>query len=181
MVDVVNIVASGNLGREYDLFALSEDLEIPHIQYEPETFPGLQVRFDLDGGVMSIFSSGKYTITGVKSESELENIFTNVVKSIHDLDSDELNPEYPIIRNLVCKDTLEREIDLPSLSVALDIERTEYEPEQSAFVYYWPEAVDCLITIPTNGQVIITGVKQKQEAERAFNHLQTKINTLFSE
>lgn len=181
MVKVVNIVASGDLGREYDLVALSEDLDIPHIQYEPETFPGLQVRFELDGAVMSIFSSGKYTITGVKTEPELESVYKNVINAIQKLESDDVSREFPVIRNLVCKGDLGREIDLPSLSVALGMEYTEYEPEQSAFVYYWPEKVDCLITIPTNGQVIITGIVQKEDAERAFDYLQTRIESLFSE
>lgn len=181
MVKIVNIVASGNLGREYDLVALSEDLEIPYIQYEPETFPGLQVRFDSDGAVMSIFSSGKYTITGVKTRSDLEYIFKEVKKSIQKIEPDNGTEESPEIRNLVCKGDLGRELDLPSLLVALGMDYTEYEPEQSPFVYYWPQEVDCLITIPTNGQVIITGIQQREDAERAFKNLQTKIESLFSD
>lgn len=181
MVKIVNIVASGDLGREYDLIALSKDLDIPHIQYEPETFPGLQVRFDADGAVMSIFSSGKYTITGVKTESELESIYTDVITAIQKLESDDVTRESPVIRNLVCRGDLGREIDLPSLSVALGMKYTEYEPEQSAFVYYRPEKVDCLIMIPTNGQVSITGIVRREDAERAFDYLQTQIESLFSE
>ena len=181
MVKVVNIVASGDLGREYDLGALSEDLDMPHIQYEPETFPGLQVRSQLDGGVMSIFSSGKYTVTGVKSEPELESLYNNVTNSIKKLDSDGVNSDLPEIRNLVCKGRLKRELNLPPLSVALGKDHTEYEPEQSGFIYYRPEEVDCLITIPSNGQVSITGIEKKRDAELAFSQLKTKIESLFSE
>jgi transcription initiation factor TFIID TATA-box-binding protein len=180
MVKIVNIVASGDLGREYDLVELSKDLDIPHIQYEPENFPGLQVRFEKGGPVLSLFSSGKYTITGVETQSELESVYTNVLNTIQKLDSDDVSRESPVIRNLVCKGDLGREIDLPSISLALGMEDTEYEPEQSSFVYYWPEKVDCLITIPSNGQVIITGIVQKKDAERAFSHLQTRIESLFS-
>lgn len=181
MVDIVNIVAVGYLGREYDLNKVSKDIDLPYVQYNPKKFPGLQVRLCSDGPVMSIFSSGKYTITGVTTKEEMKSIFDNVKAAIEDLGI-KLGKEVrePEIRNLVCKADLKREVDLPTLTIALGTEATEYEPEQSAFVYYWPEKFDCLITIPSNGEVVITGIQEIEEAERAFNYLQMQIDSIFS-
>jgi transcription initiation factor TFIID TATA-box-binding protein len=92
-------------------------------------------------------------------------------------DSEEGQPE---VQNLICKDRLDREIDLYALVIALGLENVEYEPEQSPFVYYWPADADCLITIPTNGQCIITGVRTLAEAEAAFNNLKDRIEQLFA-
>lgn len=179
MVNIVNLVATGDLGRECDLRALSEDLDLPSLKYEPETFPGLQIRLESEGAFMALFFSGTYTITGVTSESEMENFVSKVINEIEalGLKIEDINP--PEIKNLVCKGDLKREFDLSALTLALGVERTEYEPEQSPFVYYWPEEVDCLITIPSNGEVIITGVQTRSDAEDAFNYLREKIQSLY--
>ncbi len=180
MVKIVNIVASGDLGQEFDLVALSESLDLTNIQYDPETFPGLQVRLSPEGPVMSIFSTGSYTITGVKTKSELKSVFIQVTSAIEILLSESMTPGNPEINNITCKDDLGKELDLSALSIGLGTEQTEYEPEQSHFVYYRPSDHDCVITIAANGQVVITGLKDKKDAERAFNHLKAKIETLFS-
>lgn len=180
MVQIINIVASGDLGREFDLASLSEDLDLPHIQYDPETFPGAQLRLSPEGAVMTVFSTGSYTITGVQTDAELRSVFTEIVSSINDILSKSVSPEYPVVGNLACKAALEKELDLAAVSIGLGIEHTEYEPEQSPFVYYRPNDTNCVITIASNGQVVITGIKEKREAEQAFSHLQAKIDCLFS-
>ncbi|EMA29087.1 TATA-box-binding protein [Haloarcula japonica] len=180
MIRIINIVASGDLGQEFDLVSLSEDLDLPHIQYEPEIFPGVQLRLSPKGAVMTIFSTGSYTITGVQSESELRSIFTEVVSAINEILSESVKPEYPTVNNLACKAALERELDLAAVSIGLGTEHTEYEPEQSPFVYYRPDNTNCVITIANNGKVVITGVEEKKEAERAFSYLQAEIDRLFS-
>lgn len=179
MVNVVNIVASGDFGRELDLLRVTQDIE-PHVQtaqYEPETFPGIQIRFEEGGPVVVLYSTGSYTILGAKSRDQLESAYKNTVSAftklgikIDDMDS------RPIVRNLVCKEDMGKEVDLNALIVALGYENIEYEPEQSPFVYYWPEELDCLITIPTNGKIAVTGIADIEEAEEAVRHLQAKFD-----
>lgn len=181
-MEIVNIVASGNLGVELDLNTLYNDLNIENIQYEPEQFPGLQIRFAQEGPVIILFSSGAYTIVGVKTNEQVQHLYDRLNETLGELgisyDSEEGRPE---VQNLICKDELGREIDLDTLVIALGLENIEYEPEQSPFVYYWPENADCLITIPTNGQCIITGVRTLGEAEAAFNNFKDRIERLFSD
>lgn len=180
-MDIVNIVASGNLGMGLDLHALYEDLDVENVQYEPELFPGLQIRFAQEGPVIILFSSGSYTVVGVKIEEQVKNLYRRLNKALRKLEIDyNLKKGEPEIQNIICKGELGREIDLNALVVALGLENVEYEPEQSPFVYYWPGKADCLITIPTNGQCIVTGVKTLEEAEETFDNFQEQVDRLFA-
>lgn len=182
MVEVVNVVASGHIGRELDLCALQTDLNTYEKIYEPESFPGLQLRFEDGGAVLILYSTGAYSIMGAKSEEDLEKIYDALARAVGAVginirDAD----KRPEVRNLICKADLGREFDLSTLTIGLGLENVEYEPEQSPFLYYWPEKVDCLITIPTNGEVVITGIEMEEQAEQAFAHLQNRIDELLQQ
>lgn len=179
MVKIVNIVASGHFGCEFDLGPLAADIGASQVQYEPETFPGLQIRFESDGPVMILYSTGTYTIMGAKSESELTNLYKRASVALAELNIEiDLKESHPEIRNLICKGNLGREVNLEALAIGLGMENIEYEPEQSPFVYYWPEDLDCLLTIPSNGEIIITGVERIEEANKALNHVQTRMKSI---
>jgi len=180
-MNIVNIVASGDIGEELDLHAIYNDLNIEDVQYEPEQFPGVQLRFSQEGPVVILFSSGSYTIVGVKTEEQVSELYKRLNNVLQELEVKyDFERGRPEIQNLICKGELSREIDLDNLVVALGLENIEYEPEQSPVVYYWPEEADCLITIPTNGQCIVTGVSTLEEAEEAFTNFQNQIERLFT-
>lgn len=180
MVKVVNIVASGHLDREFDLLSLATDLEAPEVTYDPETFPGLQIRFEESGPVLIVYSTGAYTIMGAKTESQLNSLYREFRSSLMELGVEiDRNGSEPEVRNLICKGDLERAIDLNALTLELSLERIEYEPEQSPFVYYWPEELNCLMTIPSNGEIIVTGITRQEQAEAALDHLQKMVESLF--
>lgn len=179
VVEIVNVVASGHVGREFDLGALQTDLNAYEKIYEPERFPGLQLRFEEEGAVLNLYATGAYSIMGAKSEEDLESIYNALTRAVGEIDIDiTAAGKRPEIQNLICKADLGREVDLSALTIGLGLENVEYEPEQSPFLYYWPEGIDCLITIPTNGEVIITGVQMKEQAEQAFSHLRKRIDEL---
>lgn len=181
MIDIVNIVATGDVDKEFDLEALYIDLDFPQKVYNPETVPALQLRSEQDGPVIILYSSGAYNIMGARHKREIDELYSILISSLENLGIQDINRTNPEVRNLVCKANLGREVDLSALTVALGMEQVEYEPEQSPFVYYWPDSLDCLITIPTNGQVIITGVKTRQEAKQAFAHLQDRIASVLNQ
>jgi len=179
-MDIVNIVASGNLGIELDINVLYSNLDAEKVQYDPEKFPGLQLRFSQEGPVIIIFSSGSYNIMGAKTHDQVQELYNCLNQTLHDLgisyDSEKGRPE---VRNLICKGELGSQVDLDALVIALGLEKVEYEPEQSPFVYYWPDDADCLITVPSNGQCIVTGVTTLEKAEDVFEHFKDRVNKLF--
>jgi len=174
-MDVVNIVATGDVGQELDLEALYVDLDFSQKEYNPKKAPALQLRSVQDGPVIILYSSGAYNIMGARCEKGIEELYNAFSSSLEELGIDISNKSRPEVRNIVCKAELGREVDLSALTVALGMEQVEYEPEQSPFVYYWPDNLDCLITIPANGEVIITGVTTKQAAKQALSNLQDRL------
>lgn len=181
-MEIVNVVAVGSLGREYDLHALSKDLTASAVEYNPENFAGVQIRYRLEGPLLMLYTSGSFTIVGAQSRGEIDEIFSALIDDLDRLEigtGDDVEP--PSIRNIVCTKNLSRQLHLPNLCVALGVENTEYEPEQSPFVYYRPEGFDCLISIPANGRVVVTGVREVDEAERALKHLQEELKAKLPE
>lgn len=179
MVELVNVVASGHIEREFDLAALQNDINAFETTFEPERFPGLQLRFEEGSAVLILYSSGTYSIMGAKSKEDLNQMYESLDKAVSEIGIDITETaERPEVRNLICKADLGQEINLSALTIGLGIENVEYEPEQSPFLYYWPSEIDCLITIPANGAVVITGVETVERAEEAYTHLQTRIGDL---
>ena len=63
---VVNIVSSGTFGEGVALQRLAIAMNLEHIEYEPEVFPGLVYR-SRAGGVALIFTSGAMIVAGALS------------------------------------------------------------------------------------------------------------------
>jgi transcription initiation factor TFIID TATA-box-binding protein len=69
IIEIQNIVASGDLGKQVDLDEASIVLE--RTIYEPEVFPGLIVRALDPKACFLVFSSGKIVCTGLRTEKDL--------------------------------------------------------------------------------------------------------------
>lgn len=62
---IKNIVCTYSLGNECNLVrVLTALIDSEHVEYEPETFPGLVCRINNPKLVFLLFSSGKMVITG---------------------------------------------------------------------------------------------------------------------
>lgn len=81
---IVNTVSVFDVGKKVNLHELSIKLGLEKIEYEPEQFPGLIYRSELDP-VVIIFSSGKIVITGVISASKLNETAKQIEKVITSL------------------------------------------------------------------------------------------------
>lgn len=68
-IEVVNVVATVDLGEPIDLDAADSILE--NVMYEPEQFPGLIFRMQKPKVVFLIFASGKVVCTGARSEKQV--------------------------------------------------------------------------------------------------------------
>jgi len=88
-VKIQNIVASGSVGFALNLNILA--MKLHNIEYEPEQFPGLVYKLDLDSkkngkfrATFLLFSNGKIVCTGTKSEEQvheaLELLIVNLRK-----------------------------------------------------------------------------------------------------
>jgi TATA-box binding protein (TBP) (component of TFIID and TFIIIB) len=78
---IVNITATGDLHQSFDLSALYCKLLNFPVQYEPEIYPAVLLKIH-NNNHCTIFSSGKFVITGVSSVDELEDVYEKLIELI---------------------------------------------------------------------------------------------------
>jgi TATA-box binding protein (TBP) (component of TFIID and TFIIIB) len=79
---ISNIVASGRLPNEIDIVSIYKKVDFPHKQYEPETYPALLVKVNIEGKLkhVTLYKNGKYIIAGANSEKELNQIYDEIIR-----------------------------------------------------------------------------------------------------
>ena len=175
-VEIANVVGSGDLHAELDLEALEEDLIIPYLEYDPSNYHGLYVRIEEDGPLITVYRSGKFIISGCSSHEELDTTNEGFLAKMAELGIITRGQETGFdVQNVVCTATLDDDVNLNALSIGLGLESTEYEPEQFPGLIYRPIDVDAVLLIFANGKIVITGAKDVDVAEDAFDHLQSRV------
>jgi len=74
-IEIQNIVASSNIGRELNLTSIASNILLENVEYEPEQFPGLVYKMDGLDTTLILFESGKIVCTGAK---KLEDVTTSI-------------------------------------------------------------------------------------------------------
>jgi len=82
----VNITAVGNLHQSFDLSILYRKLLDFPVQYEPEIYPAVLLKLH-NNNHCTIFSNGKFIITGVSSVDELQNVYEKLFEIIEKVKS----------------------------------------------------------------------------------------------
>ncbi len=177
-LELVNAVGGSDLGIELDLNVLSQSLEGDEIEYEPEVWPGMKIKFEPESPVVLVFRTGKYNIAGASSISDLYTENEKFVDEIKNLGINNVKTEFEV-RNLVFLHRYEKEIDLDEMAIALGLEDTEYEPEQfPGLLYNSPHSQGTFLMF-RNGKIILTGAKKQDLAEDAFSDLFDLLDSLF--
>ena len=70
-VVVQNMVATSDLGAEFNMNEVAVGLGLENVEYEPEQFPGLVYRVKEPKAVILIFSSGRIVCVGAKSTEDV--------------------------------------------------------------------------------------------------------------
>lgn len=178
-IEIANVVGSGDLGVELDLKTLGEDLSTPFLEYDPSNYHGLYVRLEGEGPLITIYRSGKNIISGCPSYGILESANEEFLTKLSGLGIlDEGVDTGFSVQNVVCTANLGEDVELNALTIALGLESTEYEPEQFPGLIYRPSELGAVLLVFANGKVVITGAKELDTVEIAFDHLQTKTRSL---
>lgn len=180
-LDIQNIVGTGNLDVEVDMSVLADDLEAYEVTYDPDNYHGLYVRLDESSPLVTVYRTGKYIITGADSESELFNTkycFLSLLSDTGILDSPE--DDSFGVNNIVSTADLGYSVDLNGLSIALGLERTEYEPEQFPGLVYRPDGHPCVILLFGSGKCVVTGAPTLVAAEDAFERVRDRIGDVLN-
>lgn len=172
-VELVNVVAGGDLSSPLDLHTLSSRLSHYAPNYEPEVAPGLYFELPEAAVTVMVFSSGKYHLTGGNSIEQVHEANAELI-DIFEFDlGTEVNPSKLEIRNLVYRGEFDREFDLEVL--ADDIRDCDYDPEVYPGLYYSKDGAQ--MTIYRTGKFTVTGATGRKEVEDLIETFQLDITS----
>jgi transcription initiation factor TFIID TATA-box-binding protein len=178
MIEVVNVVGSGSLGREFDLSVVSEELDSV-ADFDPGKYPGIYVRFSEDSALVTVYRTGKFIVTGADSVEELQGVkaeFLALLESNGIVRKDDL--EWFKVQNLVCTTVLGEDLNLSALAVGLGLEQTEYEPEQFPGLIYRNPDFECVTLIFSTGKAVITGSSDLDDVKAVADYLIQELSRL---
>ncbi len=168
---VQNIVATTSLGKQISLTKLARSQS--NTEYNPEQFPGLVLRIEKPKSAVLVFSSGNLVCTGTKSVAQVKEVIEAVIKQIGKIGVKITDKPKITVQNIVASGSIDLNLNLNVL--ALQLENTEYEPEQFPGLVYKLEDPTATFLLFSNGKLVCTGTKNKEQLEDAMVQLNRNI------
>ncbi|MCK4996800.1 TATA-box-binding protein [Candidatus Pacearchaeota archaeon] len=168
---VQNIVATTSLEEEVSLTKLARTN--PNTEYNPDTFPGLVLRIKEPKSAVLVFSSGNLVCTGTKSVSQVKDVVQQVIKQLKKVGVNvKIVPKIKV-QNIVASGAMDLDLNLNTL--ALELENTEYEPEQFPGLVYKLEDPTATFLLFSNGKLVCTGTKSKAQLTDSMEQLNKNV------
>ena len=164
---VQNIVATTSLGKPISLTKLARTQS--NTEYNPETFPGLILRVKKPKSAVLVFTSGNLVCTGTKSVGQVKQVIEQVVKQLRKINIRITEKPKINVQNIVASGNINLALNLNLL--ALELENTEYEPEQFPGLVYKLEDPTATFLLFSNGKLVCTGTKNKKQLEESMKQL----------
>jgi len=168
---VQNIVATTSLGKDVSLTKLARTQ--PNTEYNPDTFPGLVLRIKKPKSAVLVFSSGNLVCTGTKSIAQVKEVVQQVIKQLKKIGVHVTQKPKINVQNIVASGSINLDLNLNTLS--LELENTEYEPEQFPGLVYKLEDPTATFLLFSNGKLVCTGTKDKKQLEDSMNQLNKNV------
>ena len=164
---IQNIVATTSLGKEVPLTKLAKT--IITTTYNPETFPGLILRVKKPKSAVLVFASGNLVCTGTKSILQVKQVIEQVIKTLKKINIKVTGKPKITVQNIVASGSINMSLNLNYL--ALELENTEYEPEQFPGLVYKLIEPNATFLLFSNGKLVCTGTKNNQQLEDSMKQL----------
>jgi transcription initiation factor TFIID TATA-box-binding protein len=168
---VQNIVATTSLNVPVSLTKLARSQS--NTEYNPETFPGLVLRIKKPKSAVLVFSSGNLVCTGTKSTTQVRQVIDSVIKQLKKINVKVKDKPKINVQNIVASGSINLMLNLNLL--ALELENTEYEPEQFPGLVYKLVEPTATFLLFTNGKLVCTGTKNKKQLEESMKQLQKNV------
>src|SRR3989344_4440218 len=168
---IQNIVATTSLGKPIPLIKLARTQ--PNTEYNPKTFPGLVLRVKEPKSAVLVFSSGNLVCTGTKSIAQVKQVIEAVIKQLRKINVKITIVPKITVQNIVASGTINLKLNLNFL--ALEMENTEYEPEQFPGLVYKLIEPNATFLLFSNGKLVCTGTKNKKQLDDSMTQLTKNI------
>lgn len=174
---IQNIVATTSLGKPVSLTKLARSQS--NTEYNPEQFPGLVLRIKDPKSAVLVFSSGNLVCTGTKSVAQVRQVIEEVIKQIGKIGVKITERPKVTVQNIVASGSIDLNLNLNVL--ALQLENTEYEPEQFPGLVYKLVDPPATFLLFSNGKLVCTGTKDKEQLEESMRQLNKNIRAAVRE
>ena len=174
---VQNIVATTSLGKPVSLTKLARSQS--NTEYNPEQFPRLILRIKEPKSAVLVFSSGNLVCTGTKSVAQVKEVIAQVIKQIGKIWVKITDVPKITVQNIVASGSIDLSLNLNVL--ALQLENTEYEPEQFPGLVYKLVDPPATFLLFSNGKLVCTGTKNKGQLEESMVQLNRNIRNAVRE
>jgi transcription initiation factor TFIID TATA-box-binding protein len=171
---IQNIVATSSLGKPVSLTKLARSHN--NTEYNPEQFPGLVLRVKKPKSAVLVFSSGNLVCTGTKSVAQVKEVIAQVIKQLAKISIRITDTPKITVQNIVASGNINLDLNLNIL--ALELENTEYEPEQFPGLVYKLEDPTATFLLFSNGKLVCTGTKNKQQLGDSMQQLNKNIKAV---
>ena len=168
---IQNIVATASLEKDVSLTTLARTQ--PNTEYNPDTFPGLVLRVKKPKSAVLVFSSGNLVCTGTKSISQVRDVIQQVIKQLRKIKVNVTIKPKITVQNIVASGALNLDLNLNTLS--LELENTEYEPEQFPGLVYKLDDPTATFLLFSNGKLVCTGTKNKAQLDDSLIQLNKNV------
>jgi len=168
---VQNIVATTSLEKDVSLTKLARTQ--PNTEYNPDTFPGLVLRVKQPKSAVLVFSSGNLVCTGTKSVSQVRDVVQQVIKQLKKIGVNVTIKPKITVQNVVASGAINFDLNLNTL--ALELENTEYEPEQFPGLVYKLDNPTATFLLFSNGNLVCTGTKNKAQLDDSMTQLNKNV------
>ncbi|MCH7567981.1 MAG: TATA-box-binding protein [Nanoarchaeota archaeon] len=172
---VQNIVATASLGKPVSLTKLAR-MHSGNTEYNPEQFPGLVLRVKKPKSAVLVFSSGNLVCTGTKSVRQVREVISQVITQLAKIGVKITEKPKITVQNIVASGSINVDLNLNLL--ALELENTEYEPEQFPGLVYKLDNPTTTFLLFSNGKLVCTGTKNRQQLEDAMYQLNKNVKAV---
>ncbi len=166
-IKLQNIVATCSLEKDVPLVKLAETL--PNTEYNPEQFPGLVMRIKEPKTSALIFSSGNIVCTGAKSMKKVKEAIQVIIKNVAKVGVKVTTKPQIKVQNMVASGDIGLDLNLNQL--AMQLENTEYEPEQFPGLVYKLAGTRATFLLFSNGKIVCTGTRSEDKLREAVDKL----------
>jgi transcription initiation factor TFIID TATA-box-binding protein len=170
---IENIVASGVIAESVDLVSFSE--KTANCELNKRRFPGAVYHIADPKIACLIFSSGKIVLTGLRNQKALADGLAIVIESLKKAGMKPLKEPRVVVTNMVCSYNLGKYININRLSVTLNLENIEYEPEQFPGLVYRIKDPKIVVLIFSSGKIILTGGRTLEDIKKGLDILEEKL------
>jgi transcription initiation factor TFIID TATA-box-binding protein len=164
---IQNIVATTSLGKDVPLTKLAKTQ--PNTEYNPEQFPGLVLRIKEPKSAVLVFSSGNLVCTGTKSIAQVKLVIEQVIQILKKINIKITEKPKINVQNIVASGNIDMALNLNYL--ALELDNTEYEPEQFPGLVYKLIEPNATFLLFSNGKLVCTGTKNNQQLNDSMEKL----------